>query len=100
MRCQYGTTSREATCEMSVRDGVRGSYFLPILSGQKAAVFDSVEGWLSGRRMVCRWHPWSFQGVDSHRRPDGWTEERQGQMMRRAGSGEASFNIPMSFHMY
>jgi hypothetical protein len=66
MRCLYGMTSRKATGEMSVRDGVRGSYFLPILSGQKAGVSDSVERWLPGRGMVCSRQPQSFQGVDSH----------------------------------
>jgi len=38
-------------------------YFLPILGGQKAAVSDSLEGWLPGRGMVCSRQPRSFRGV-------------------------------------
>jgi len=49
-------------------------YFIPILGGQKAAVSDSVEGWLPRKGMVCSRQPQSFQGVDPHGRPDGWTE--------------------------
>jgi len=75
-------------------------YFLPILGGQKAAVSDSVEGWLPGRRMVCNWQPRSFQGVDSHGWPNGWTKGRHGRMTGRAGSGAASFLIPTSFIIY
>jgi hypothetical protein len=71
-------------------------YFLPILGGQKAAVSDSVEGWLPGRGMVCSRQPRSFQGVHPHGRPDRWTEGRQGRMTGRAGSGAASFVIPTS----
>ncbi len=33
-------------------------------------------------------------------RPDGWTEGRRGRMTGRAGSGAASFVIPMSFNIY
>jgi hypothetical protein len=36
------------------------------------------------------------RGVDSHGRPDGWTEGRQGRMTGRTDSGEASFLIPTS----
>jgi len=75
-------------------------YFLPILGGQKATMSDSVEGWSSGRRMVCSWQPRSFQGVDSHGRPDGWTKGQQGRMTGRADSGETSFLIPTSFIIY
>ncbi len=35
--------------------------------------------------------PRSFQGVNPHGRPDGWTEGGQGRMTGRAGSGAASF---------
>jgi len=70
-------------------------YFLPILGGQKAAVSDSVEGWLPGRGMVCSRQPWSFQSVHPHGRPDRWTE---GRMTGRAGSGAASFVISTSFN--
>jgi hypothetical protein len=76
MKCPYRTASGEATCEMCVRNGVMGSYFLPILSGQKVAVLDSVEGWLPGRGMVWSRQPQSFQGVDLHGQPDKWTEGR------------------------
>jgi len=49
--------------------------------------------------MVCsrHFHPRSFQGVDSHGRPDVWTEGRQGRMTGWAGSGAASLLIPTSF---
>jgi len=72
-------------------------YFLPILGGQKAALSDSVEGWLPGRGMVCSWQPRSFQGVHPHRWPNRWTEGRQGRMTGRVGSGAGSFIIPTSF---
>jgi len=35
------------------------------------------------RGMVCSRQPRSFQGVDSHGRPDGWTQGRQGRMTRQ-----------------
>jgi hypothetical protein len=75
-------------------------YFLPILGWQKATVSDSVVGSLPSRGMVCSRQPRSFQGVDAHGRPDGWTERRRGQMTGWAGLGAASFVIPTSFTIY
>ncbi len=68
----FGRMTRRMTGWMTGRSFISSRRPLVYLGGQKAAVSDSVEG-----RMVCSRQRRSFQGIDSHGRPDGWTEGRQ-----------------------